>query len=242
MKKPTELKSENQRRYPRVFLDKSLGDFKELLGVQVRWPHDDVGGVLDISYIGAALSRPAGIKISLTPNEMIPLEFLFGNHSVKINAYFVREMGHVLGVHFPELSVKAHVEIENFLKDKIVGLHTRYIEPRFYSANQDFSHWYHGPNDTNIFIWEDHEKISKATVELGQKILFYENESFHTAKITQWMEDPNDDYAYYIRYIDEKESVAGQTTFFEKIVSVLTQIQDNRNPIERLLNVLKNYE
>ncbi len=240
-------KAENQRRYPRVFLDKSLGDFKEMLGIQVRWPNGDVGGVLDISYIGAALNRPAGLDIPFSQNEQLPLEFLFGNHSVNINVFLVRKLDHILGVHFPDLSVQAHLEIENFLKDKIIGLNTHYIEPRFYSRTQDFSHWYHGPNDTNVFIWEGHEKILKATIELNHQVLFYGDGEFHTTKASPWTQDPTDDYAYYIRNIDEKELLSkellsGQTVFFEKVVSVLTQIQENRDPIDRLLNILRNYD
>ncbi len=232
------MKAEDRRRYPRVFLDKALEDFKEIMGVQVEWPHGDVGGVLDISYIGAALAKPAGLNLRFNESEIIPLSFQFSNFAVKIRAQFVREISQALGVHFIDLGPEANLELEKFLKEKMIGLNTRFISTGHYSTNQSFSHWFHGPNDTNIFIWQKEGKIEKATIELSSQVLFYENGKLLHSQLESWSDA--DDYAYYLNYHSDKFTFKSKSDFFESVVSVLTQIQEERGVLDQLLILLKN--
>lgn len=229
--------AEDRRRYPRVFLDKSLGDFIEIMGVKVHWPNGDVGGALDVSYIGAALTKPAGLPIRFTQGEELPLYFQFSENKVFLKSYFVREIPQAIGVYFSNLSPQANLAIEKFLKHKLIGTNTRLIPKNFYSREQTFSHWYHGPNDTNIFIWYENGKIEKATVELATQVLFIEDDKIFFTKVESWFE--SDDYAYYIKNKGGKNILQNNSPFFENVVSVLTQVPSLGGPINQLLNHLK---
>ncbi len=226
--------SKNSRRYPRVFLTKGVQDFDRIAGLEVRWPTGHVTGCLDISYIGAAIVKTSKILERYKKGDKITFYFSFadGPMDVEFEAEVIREDEKVLAVFFPELSLSARQALDGFLRQKLIGLNTKLLDPKYYIKEQGFNYWFHGPNQTNIFVWGSADNIKKATIEMNYQVVTFEDGNIYLSESRRYLEVPTEDYAYRVNN-PEVKSVADKR-IAQDVISLLSQIEDSTGIINKL--------
>lgn len=233
----------NARRYPRVFLTKGIQEFDRIAGLEVKWPNGQITGVLDISYVGAAIIKTTKILEKFSKGDELEFKFTFagGESDVAFDAEVIREDDKVLAVHFPELSLQARKSLDLFLKQKVIGLNTKLVDPKFYIEKQGFDFWFHGPSQTNVFIWGSLEDIQKASFEVNYQVVSFENGKFFSSESKRFLEVPTEDYAYKVNNPDQKkplENTQSDKKTVQDIVSLLSQIEDSTGIIKKLSEIM----
>lgn len=255
--------NQNQRRFPRIFLQEAglesgqqkVRTVPALVGAKASWADGEPIDVIDLSYIGAALRRPR----HSTPvvGAQVRLQFLFAGQDTRvesIEAKIVRVSEQLVAVQFLELSATARLALERFLEAKIIGLHMRPIDAKFFaksvSGAGEFTHWFHGPNNANVFLWYESLTCMKAVVELGDDFLSWNQGRFFTGVSRQYLENESDDYLQPL--LDgqfETESVAhlgvdgtgakqGLTPLMMRVLNMLSQIEDRDKILQPLIRAI----
>lgn len=218
-----------KRKFPRIAVKTTHPDVPHLGGVSALWPGGEVSDVLDMSYTGAALSRPA--KSAVAEQDRVRLEFrVQGTETVPIEAEIVRSGEHVVGVRFCELSTEARLCFEKFLKEKLLGLSLRLVNPHYYGSKLDFTYWFHGPNETNIFLWVEKKALKKAMIELGSEVLLFEDNTFSEG------ESSSEHGARSAKML--RSNVQGGSALMKKVFELAAQVQEGRELLEPLLRKL----
>lgn len=230
----------NARRYPRVFLARGV---HRIAGIEVKWPGEDLtSGVLDISYIGAAIVKTSKITQKYAKGDFVNFQFSFanGDSDIPFQAQVIREDEKSIAVYFPELSLKARKALEGFLKLKLIGLNTKLVDSKYYTKEQDFNYWFHGPNQTNVFIWGNFEKIEKATFELNYEVMTFKNGKFYLSESSKYLETPTEDYAYRVNNPEARELLRKNATekVVNEVLSLISQIEDNTGIIKKISDTM----
>jgi hypothetical protein len=230
-------RKDNTRRYPRVFLTKGIQDFGKIVGLEVEWPGGtQQTGVLDISYIGAAIIKSSKVKEKYQKGDQAKFTFYFINEDKKIliDCEVIREDEKSLALYFTNLTIPGRQVLEKFLKQKLIGLNTHLVDPKFYLKEQGFNFWFHGPNQTNIFIWGNKKEISKATFEVNYEVVSFEEGKFYLSESKEFLEAPTEDYAYRVNNPENKKPITRKEKIVGDIVSLLSQVEDVDGVIARL--------
>ncbi len=165
----------DRRKYQRVLVEPS----SKILQVTVV----DHGPTLvfDMSYEGAAFAQPKEKKIAEV-DQPLKLHLKTDVDEATIAAKAVRVSEEVVAVTFKEIGVAARVIIDRVVTDRIVGLNMSLIDPKHYSEQADFSFWFHGPKDTNLYLWMEGENLIKsqfdmagATMIMDEEMVLFEN-------------------------------------------------------------------
>jgi hypothetical protein len=235
-------KQSDGRRYPRVFLTKGVLDFDRIVGLDVKWPGGFVTGVLDISYIGAAIVKTSKITQKFPKGEIIEFLFSFANGATDIpfDGEVIREDDKAIAVHFPELSLQARKALDGFLKQKLVGLNTKLVDTKYYTKEQGFQYWFHGPNQTNVFVWGDLNHIQKATFELNNEVMTFEKGKFYLSESRNFLQAPTEDYTHGVNNPEEKELLKQKNTkrVVNDVMSLLSQIEDPTGIIKKVTETM----
>lgn len=162
----------NRRRFERVPLDLDWGAAHAILGAEWHWKNHESGKLFDLSYQGMAAAQPALGK--LTVGESVNGELVLGGSTpMPLLARVAWLKGAIAGLEFKDVRLQSRQVIEKFLKDQLVGRHLRRIDPKFYQDKADFTAWYHGPGDTNVYLWQE-SGIVRAEIELGGRALRFD--------------------------------------------------------------------
>jgi hypothetical protein len=172
---------QNRRRFPRINIRQDLEKAKALVGAEVKWPNSEVSPIFDISYLGAAVALPRGLK--LEAKQEMELELRLGDlEKVELVARVVWLNNKIVGVEFQQLDHKARVSVDEFLEDKIVGAHMIAVSPQYFAEHVDFQKWFHGPNNTNVFLWmPSNQSVKRAMVSFDGQAMIFEDGEFHRA-------------------------------------------------------------
>ena len=158
----------DRRKYQRVVVDMS-----EQLLVEIEGHGEAL--VFDMSYSGAAISQPQAKAVD-SSKEKLQLLLKTTVDKAEVPAKIVRVGEDVIALSFEELSVDARIIIDRVVTDRIVGLNMNLIDPKYYSQKVDFNHWFHGPRDTNLYLWESDNQLDRAQLELDSCSLIYSEE------------------------------------------------------------------
>ena len=163
----------DRRKYQRVLVEPS----SKVLNVEVL----DHGPTLmfDMSYEGAAFAQPKKKKIS-DVDETITLHLKTEVDEAKIEAQTIRVNDEVVAVQFKQISVEARIIIDRVVTDRIVGLNMVLIDPKHYSHKMEFNYWYHGPKETNLYLWGTEDHLEKAHFEMANGVLIFEDDMITT--------------------------------------------------------------
>ncbi len=224
------MKASDKRKFPRVQIANEKGELQKIMGVTVRWADGASSDVLDMSYSGAALSRPPGLKAAA--GDTVSLDFQIDQQArTQISAQVVRVGEHVVAIHFQAISAAARVALEDFLRERLLGLSLRLINPHYYDAKEDFTYWFHGPNETNIFLWMKKKALGRAMVELGGQVLVYENEQFSEGE----MIGEGDDKAARMT----SHQIKKMTPLMYAVLELIAHVQDGGELLDRLIHALQ---
>lgn len=233
----------DKRRFPRI----NLGDLASDLKVINEAKLTRLGGqsvsldIFDISYDSVAFRSSDGeVKLS----QEIEVEIhLAGYESETFKGVVVRLQGDLVAMRLEGVTAEQHLTLEGFLKDKMIGVNTHLVAKEFYSKNENFSHWFHGPNTTNVIIWRSGSGVSKAILEMNTDVLVFnsvfDSSSNSSSGEGQWelnessrrsQDLPSDDYQ-----VSLKESVELQVPrlVFERAMNILGQMLVTVPPHQR---------
>jgi hypothetical protein len=159
----------DRRKYQRVLVEPS----SKILTATVV----DHGPTLmfDMSYEGAAFAQPKDKKID-NVDQILQLHLKTDIDEATIPARAVRVSQEVVAVHFEDISTEARIIIDRVVSDRIIGLNMSLIDPKHYSGKADYSHWFHGPKETNLYLWALGEKIHKAQMEMSEAVMLVNDE------------------------------------------------------------------
>lgn len=159
----------DRRRYQRVLVEPS----SKVLSVSVEGFGKTL--VFDMSYDGAAFAQPKEKKIS-DVDEPIVLKLETEIDQATIKARAVRVSQEVVAVQFIDIGVDARVIIDRVVTDRIVGLNMILIDPKHYSGKSDFQYWFHGPKETNLYLWTENDQLVKAQMDMANASMMFEDD------------------------------------------------------------------
>lgn len=166
-----------KRRHRRVHFRGDVGQGHRILGATVTWPNQEVSDVFDLSVKGLAVSRPALVDLKVGGLQSVAIE-LGEKQPFLVPARIVWLKEQLVGLEMGDVSAEAHLLLHEFLTDKLVGQCLKPVDHRFFSGDQDFDHWFQGPNGTHLFLWSDPKdaaRIIKVHLELDEGVWEFEN-------------------------------------------------------------------
>ncbi|MEY4616509.1 MAG: hypothetical protein RJB66_1469 [Pseudomonadota bacterium] len=174
----------DRRKFPRLLLAHPDGHFDLMGGLQFLWPKGGKSPVLDLSYSGLAINGHGfmdNIKLGdyVEGNILLPGE---DQQQVQVALRVVRKTATVIGFKIDSTSPEGRIKIDQTIKDYIVAENIREMQPELLKGHLDCDTWYHGPFDTNFFIWKDGFSVAKAYIEYDNTVLVYENGYFRVAR------------------------------------------------------------
>ncbi len=131
--------------------------------------------VFDMSYEGAAFAQPKEKKVNDVDQALV-LHLQTEVDEASINATSVRVNDEVVAVHFNNINVEARIIIDRVVTDRIVGLNMDLIDPKHYSGKADFSFWFHGPKETNLYLWMHGGQLTRAQMEMANAAMVFEDD------------------------------------------------------------------
>lgn len=167
--------TDERRKFHRVQVQ-NLGASISGLAVQLA----GVGPVelFDIGYGGAAFSQPESARLSLT-GETVSLEFFLNEKKAQtLTGKVVRLTQDMFAIEFMDASQQTKLFVDQLISSRMVGLNMNLIDPQFYRGKETFAYWFHGPKSTNLFLWEENGKLQKATLDMADLALHWEDDHF----------------------------------------------------------------
>ncbi len=232
----------NRRRFPRIVLPKDHNDLRQIIGIDAKIRTGERVPVLDLSYGGAALLLKDPV-LKEKVGSSLDLQLIFnGSTHVPITAEVVRNSAAATGVRFFNMPAEARLEFDRFLNDQMLGLNTHQVRPELLTNSNrgdGLTCWYHGPKDTNIFIWQKHAQIERAVIELDYQVLEYIQGELAFGQAPMDSEFFVDGYSAYL----EKATLANnvkysQIDLIKRAISVLSQIPKKSSEVSWLVDIL----
>jgi hypothetical protein len=169
--------SEDKRRYPRVHFRGDIGQAFRIWGAKATWANQEVSDVFDLSFKGMAATRPGLVDLKVGALQSLKLE-LGERVPVLIPARVVWVSDQLVGLEFGDVSSGAHLHLDAFLTDKLVGQYMRPVGKEFFSKDVTFDYWFQGPKVTHLFLWcdkEDPSKVIRVILDFDGSIWEFEN-------------------------------------------------------------------
>lgn len=227
----------NRRRYPRLFMAHKDEAYSNIVGAKVIWPNGHLSQVLDMSYAGIAVS-PQGILSSIKDGQELQVQLKIGDSDAfALQVKVVRVSAALIGLKIETTSVEGRLKIDQHLKDQIVGHHTRKVSPELLHPSAKSQSWYHGPFDTNIFLWKDDQSaISKVLIEYDNLILSLENGQYDVVRSYSANEETK---GYAAPYMDKNSPrVSMGASWLDRLKKLLVQVEDPEGEIRLLVEML----
>jgi hypothetical protein len=137
--------------------------------------------------------------------------------------------------------VDGRLKIDQHIKDQIVGLSMRQISSDLLHPSAKADVWFHGPFDTNIFLWyNDQKEITKAVIEYDNVFLTSENGHFEMQRSFSATEETKGYAAPYMSITNPKVSLGA--SWLARLKKLLIQMVDPQDDIKKLIELLKGFE
>ncbi len=231
----------NKRRYPRIVIPHEKADLHTIIGINAQIPSGEKVPVLDLSYNGAAILRvnaPGVEKIG----QSLPLQFVFEGHLLKpVTTEVVRTSDSAVGLRFAEMSPETRLDFDKLMSDKMLGVNTHRVRTDLLNSRDrrhNLSHWYHGPKDTNIYIWRDGEKLTKFIIEIDYQMIEYESEVMAFAQTLPETEFFREGYSGYADVRASSNVSFSQADLVKRAINILSHIPKKGAVIDSVIEVL----
>jgi hypothetical protein len=98
------------------------------------------------------------------------------------------------------------------------------VDPSLFQQTQNFQYWFHGPNDTNVFVWVNGERIKKAIVELNHQILTWDQGELSQGKTRGDLNSAVEDYYSPVLYDAVWVGESVDPLLLSRVIKLLTQM------------------
>lgn len=227
----------NRRRYPRLFMAHKDEAYSNIVGAKVIWPNGHQSQVLDMSYAGIAVS-PQGVLSTVKEGQDLSVQLKIGDsEAFALQVRIVRVSAALIGLKIETTSIEGRLKIDQHLKDQIVGQNTRKVSPDLLHPSAKAQSWYHGPFDTNLFIWRDASgAINKVVIEYDNLILSLENGQYDVVRSYSANEETK---GYAAPFMDKNSPrVSMGASWLDRLKKMLVQVEDPEGEIRLLLDLL----
>jgi len=216
-----EAEGKDRRKYPRVKFGAPSLSFDVLI--------KDFGPsmVYDMSFSGAALAQPKENPVGEDVKDLTVQLQMSGEAEpvgCELACKVIRASSSILALEFANVPAEARLLIDQVISDRVIGLNMNLIDPKHYNPSATFAYWFHGPKDTNLFIWEmESGGVSRAQFDIESATLVYENEAFHYDSKAE---------------ADFPQAIHPQAVL-RKAVSILSQVQTNLEALTEFRKLLE---
>lgn len=222
----------DRRKYPRVYLQENE-NLKPILGASALFESVEVK-VFDMSYTGLALERVESFAVE--NGSILDFQLCLGGKKLQLQGHVRWQTDELFGLQLDKIGEKDRLTLMRFIDKKVLGTYVFLVAKELYSQ-QSFDLWYHGPYDTNIYIWKVSGTLDKAMIELDGFLLSYEDKEFHLVN-TKFSQDIEAEYNYYLHSDDSRQVLEPTNPFHLRVIEVLSQIENKPKSIEILLQKL----
>ncbi len=219
----------SQRRFPRVFLTGVMREFSFIKNCDVIWPSKFASGIYDVGRSSVTLYFPMRLNLQFIKGDLVKLGFKIGKEADAIftDCRVIRAETRLLVIELLRVSRSQSESIANYFTDDVISQNTHYIEPRFYAPEQTFSYWFHGPRDTNLYIWKHDKGIQRIVLELGTFVYEWNSKGMSVGASRDSLSYATEDYAYYSNNLVPSKSMepkSDDALKFRYFVSTLTSL------------------
>lgn len=230
----------HRRRYPRIVIPSEKNDLHTIVGVNAQIPSGQKVAVLDLSYAGVAILKTAEKE---KIGDALPLQFYFEGSLLKpVEAEIVRTSDTAVGLRFGVMSPETRLDFDKIMSDKMLGLNTHRVRTDLLNSRDrkyNLTHWYHGPKDTNIFIWIRNERnIEKFIIEVDYQMIDFERDEMTFTQTLPETEFFRDGYSGYGEVRTSGNVSFSQTELIKRAVNILTHIPKRGVVIDNVIDIL----
>jgi hypothetical protein len=144
----------------------------------------------------------------------------------------IRKTPSIIGLRIDSTSVDGRIKIDQALKDQIVESSMRSLSTQFLPQELQASSWFHGPFDTNIFIWNFEENISKLFIEYDNSILQFENGQFIVGRTSSTApEDSGYGSPFFTKELHSQKLSLGKS-WLDRVVKLIAQVKNSTSDLE----------
>lgn len=163
------------KKIPRILLSSIKSTRIPLKNLSLMWPDRSRSDVYDLSLAGALISSQGQLTLRKPGQQFeVRLDLDDKGNSVFLKARIEGVSGDSIGLVFEALSAAHRLVIEQNVKDRILIQNLRAMSESVIGLSG--AQWFHGPFDTNIFLWQESPGFSleKAIVEYDNLLWFFE--------------------------------------------------------------------
>jgi hypothetical protein len=231
----------DRRKFPRLLLAHPDGQFDRLAGLQFLWPKGGKSQILDLSYSGLAISSQ-GFLDQVKLSDYIEAHILLPGEEqqrIPVSVRVVRKTAQIIGLRIDTTSPDGRIKIDQVMKDLIVADNVRKISPHLLHSSLQCDVWFHGPFDTNLFLWKDGFSLVRAYIEYDNTVLVYEDGNFRVAR-TASTADEAQGYGgpFLIKNFTEQKLSLGHG-WIDRLQRLLIRIPEGKDDINLVFDLLQ---
>jgi hypothetical protein len=232
----------DRRKYPRLFLAHSDDKYHKIDGAQFLWPLGGRSQVLDLSYSGIAISSVGfldQVKIGdyIEAHLLLPHDYHF---QIPVAVRVVRKAAQIIGFKIDSTNVEGRVKIDQMKKDGIVAKGLSKTSSAQLHANFKSDVWYHGPFDTNMFIWKTPDgAMERCMIEYDNSALVYEKGEFKVARTSSSAEESQGYVGPYLAKDFAQQKLALGQGWIERLQRLILQVSEGKEDLKMIFDILQ---
>jgi hypothetical protein len=158
---------------------------------------------------------------------------------IPVSVRVVRKTAQLIGFRIDSTSHDGRIKVDQTIKDLIISLNMRSLSPHLLHSSLQCDVWYHGPFDTNLFLWKDGLSLVKAYIEYDNTVLVYEEGGFRVAR-TSSTADEALGYGgpFVIKNFSEQRLSLGHG-WIDRLQRLLVRISDGRDDVQLVFDLLQ---
>lgn len=228
------------KKFPRLFLAHSDDVFQALPGVQMLLPSRQLSPVFDLSYAGIAISS-SGLVGILKPGHYFPATLKLEGHKepVALKLRVVKVTAKLIGFVFDTMATEGRLKLDQVIKDQLVVKNMRVLSSGHLQPALQADVWYHGPFDTNVFIWtkKDGPGIEKIILEYDNLIWIYTSGKVELQKSLSATDEAKGYAAPIFETAGQKVSMGA--SWMDRLIKTIEQLPDSQGYLKETLQLLK---
>lgn len=229
----------DKRRFPRLFLAHEDSDYREIAGAKILWPKQGQSVVYDMSYAGLAVEC-GGRTLQFKAGQHLEVGLkLPGQDPFPIEVDIVRVGPKVIALKIATTSPDGRIKIDQFLKDQIVGTNTRKMKSEILDASFKSDIWFHGPFDTNFFLWGKGENLQKAVFEYDNLLLTFEENKFRVTRSASAGDGSLGYMGEFANTITTGHKVSLGASWVDRVIRLISQVDDQDGHLRPLVTLLQ---
>jgi len=231
------------KKMPRLFLAHGEDHFSVIPGVTFVWPDRSESAVYDLSWAGIAVAAQGVVgKLRIGSNFEIKLRIEGVVEALPLKVRIVRLTAKMVGFVLESLSSDGRMILDQITKDRLVAKNLRQappgdLQPQLQSADL----WFHGPFDTNIFIWRKNipGEILRAVVEYDNLLWVYDEGRIHMMKSGSATDEARGYYNSTEMFSPPRVKILMGASWMDRCLRCLDAVADQAPELALLLKLMR---